>query len=227
MKSQISIVIPFHYLEPWHKSWLADLFARNLPSCEFLIVANGMPTVQLRALLELIPTSIYNYRLIFLPSNRGWGGAIIEGARQATTQYVCWLPSNGKINGEALEMFLANSRQGPRVLVKALRRRKIGMFSIKSLIAGLLHSALTLRGLLDSGGTPSLAATEFVAALPSQHLGPEFDAYVLLSAQKLGMEVSRIKTRYEDRNQGDSSWRTGFQSEFALFVRILKICWSR
>jgi GT2 family glycosyltransferase len=85
----VSVVI-VHWNRPVECSRTVHCFAGKSGISEITVVDNGSEAARVQELTSLLPT---NANLVFLPENRGWGGAINvalkDWLQNGTSRYLC------------------------------------------------------------------------------------------------------------------------------------------
>lgn len=218
MIKEITLLIPIHRVDDVTREWVSALLAIFLPVKEILLIDNASGAY--RELLEIAKAGENKVSVLKMENNVGWGGAVLAGAHQSNTELVAWVPSNGKVGPVALDTFLRTARRSENHLIKARRIRKFGLMRLKAGLAGFLHSILGSKNMFDSGGTPSLAPTDFLRSMDRSTFGPEFDALVMWRAHCHGLTIDRPRVPYTDSRVANSSWRSGVTAELRLFSLI-------
>ena len=212
---EVTLVVPVHRDSPETRRFLSDL-SRVWPDYwSVVVVDNGSGA-------DFTPSLKPGFRLLVLPVNVGYGGAVRSALASIQSRSVVWCPGNGKVSAEGLVSFTGRAVSAGALLVKAKRRGRLRRYAWKSFLAGLIHSFLLKINMFDSGGTPSLTQVNFLRQVCLGDDGPEFDAWIFFIAQRMGVTYTRVPVRYTDAGVGESSWRRGFHSEIALLAKILQ-----
>jgi hypothetical protein len=187
----------------------------------FLIVDNGTSTGELQNLVD--SHQLENTRCIILDRNCGFGGGILEGIKNVESSHVGWMPGNLRVEPrDAVSLWRSWRGEGPYRAVKAKRRGRDPIANLKTWAAGLLNSLFYARNLMDSGGTPTLAETQFMKDLAAiSPTGYEFEVFVMYAMRRSKIQISRPGVNYKNRKYGHSHWQTSIRSEFNLLVRML------
>jgi len=183
----------------------------------FLLVDNGSTKEEVRSILS---KKSQFWSSIRTEKNLGFGGGILFGIRRSGTEFVGWMPGNLKVDPREVAQVLTNQELKRTSFVKAERSGRIMSARAKTAFVGLIQSILLKSNMLDSGGTPTVCHKDFILKLNNPPDDYTFESYVLYSARKAGLKVSRPKITYGQRLFGESHWQRGFRSEVALMKKI-------
>jgi len=184
-------------------------------SLNILLIDNGStdPRIE-KCLMEV--EQLKQVQVFRLDKNLGFGGGIKHGLRMSSAPLVGWYPLNLKVHFNDVLAF-ANAIGQPRAeLYKAIRVRRPFLDSAKTLISGILLSAVSGRNLIDSGGTPTFIKAgnlKELDYLPDDYV---FELAVLNLARRSKWRVQRWQVPYGKRRYGKSHWQHGLYSEMRL-----------
>ena len=163
-----------------------------------------------------------NINFLAIPKNLGFGGGIKYLIDKIPNEYIGWMPGNYKVRPIELVKindFFENSPT--QVFFKAHRVARSKTAALKTLIGNGIISAIFLRNIQDSGGTPTIIHRNYRAILFS---GPDdfsFEAYCLYVASAKKWKICRLDINYLERAHGKSHWQKGMKSEIKLTMRIV------
>lgn len=185
---------------------------------EFLFVDNGSTD---EAVKELLTKKSSKHRSVRTENNLGFGGGILYGLDFCTTDYIGWMPGNLKVDPVEFVNLLKNTDLAKYQMIKARRVNRDRKAALKTLILGVVQSAILSKNMLDSGGTPTICRKDFIKSLRSAPKDYVFESYVLFQARKREYKIFRPKLSYRKRIYGSSHWQRGFLSEMRLTGAIL------
>jgi glycosyltransferase involved in cell wall biosynthesis len=191
----------------------------NHPNFRFIIVNNGSTDDRIHDFL------IHeNLEFITVKENLGFGGAILFGAQNVTTNWVAWMPGNLKVRPNDVLNFLSDFDFKPNVFVKAKRINRKRVDYLKTLIAGLIQSIILRTNMLDTGGTPTVCERSFLISLKNPPKDFVFESFTLFVARRQKMKIIRPGVPYGQRLYGVSHWQRGLKSEINLMRKIIRSC---
>lgn len=218
---KVTLILPLYQPSPESLAFVERVAEEATDHVVVLVLDNGCVPPLREGWISKI-TNHWNARNNRVDDNQGWGGAIVLGARMATTPYVAWAPTNGKLSSGGVLNFIQTALASEAEFAKASRVGRSSIFRIKAQVAGLFHSMILRTPMWDSGGTPTFCKRSFFLQEFSWPQGAAFDAFVLFQALRSGIPVHRITVGYMDFPAKQSSWRKGLGSEILLFLQIAR-----
>jgi GT2 family glycosyltransferase len=104
----ISVIIPYYEMQTYLEETLASVEAQSYPRIEVIIVDDGSPTAQARALLERVLHTPRRFRTrVIRKYNGGLADARNAGARLAKGEYLYFLDADDTLHPSALAAALA------------------------------------------------------------------------------------------------------------------------
>jgi glycosyltransferase involved in cell wall biosynthesis len=212
------IVVPVYNESQSLPVFIAQLVECQVDEVEFVLVDNGSTDADCSRLLAVGGAQWSSIRI---EANCGFGGAVVEAARQLDAEHVGWMPANLKVHPREAVKLARIAAQSPHAFVKASRRGRSVLANLKTVLAGIAQSLVARTVMLDTGGTPTICERTFLLSLPNPPQSVVFESYVLFMATRLGLEVKRPSVLYGERQYGSSHWQRGLRSEFRLLRDIL------
>ena len=214
-----TVVIPIYNDEKSLTVLLEEIEKSEFHDGLFLIVDNGSTNK-----LSLKPdgSKIPGVDLIRTELNLGFGGGIKFGLNKAETEWVGWMPGNLRVHPRELLSFRQIIRSNNFDFIKANRKGRSFLASLKTLGVGLIQSAITMRMMFDAGGTPTFMRKSLLHYLEHAPDDYVFESYVLFKARKFKLRIKRPKVIYGNRIFGHSHWQSGIKAEFKLSKNIFR-----
>jgi glycosyltransferase involved in cell wall biosynthesis len=215
--SNITLVIPIYNDAKSMAILVKKIETIREPFLRFLFVDNGSSP---KLHLDSPPEGSCEIALVRSDTNLGFGGGILYGIAQTTSNYVGWMPGNLKIDPCEVARMISHHNLEPNILLKASRSGRKIIPRVKTYFAGIVQSALLRKNMLDSGGTPTVCSREFISNLRNPPRDYVFESFVLYKARQMKMNIVRPNITYGTRVFGQSHWQRGLRSEVALLKLI-------
>jgi len=218
-KFLISIVVPC-YNESGAILNNIDL-AKNITSklpFEFIFVENGSNDNSSKIFDSVEASLPDSIRILRIQRNQGYGFGIKAGISECKGGFIGWTHGDGQTNlrdlEDAFDVIAKNPSTG---MVKGLRVSRSAHDKIMSFGLEVLISAVFFRKFSEVNAQPSIYKSEFLRPYLSyaNDLSFDIDAYVI--GRLRGANVQRIEVGFPPRQQGVSSWHSGFKSKI-LFI---------
>lgn len=211
----VSIVVPIYNDQKSLDEFCKVIGESTLRNVNFIFVDNGS-TVSID-----IPNK-EGFVLHRTEVNLGFGGGIQFGISKSETAWTGWMPGNMKVDPIDVLHLVFNLDLNESKVIKCRRSgRKIGA-RVKTYIAGCIQTILIGKRMFDTGGTPTIATTNFLNTLQNAPSDYVFESYVLYKARTSGQKIERPNMKYGQRKYGSSHWQKGFVSEIELMVKIIR-----
>ncbi len=199
---------------------LDDIRRYNIEDIDFYFLDNGSNNLEFTSWLLTIKDA--NIKILQVEKNLGFGGGAKYLLRTIPNDTRGYMPGNYKVRPESL-IKLSSVIAGNKNLevFKATRSGRPFVERLKTLTGGIVNSAYFGTNMLDSGGTPTLILAKHVEIFQN---GPEdfsYEAYIVYTARKLNLNLTRHPIQYGNRFHGSSHWQKGLKSEINLLFRIV------
>jgi len=214
-----SIVIPLYDEEECVEKCVVEMI-RGLDrdfagAYELILVVNGSRD-HTPEICERLAACYGCVRTVAVPVNRGYGGGIITGLREAGGRFVGFMCGDGQIAPDDLGRVMHEIAGGAWDLVKA-RRASRGDGTIRRLNSRVYNA---LFGLFlgtrspDINAMPKLWRREVAPLLDPTSTDWFIDAELMIKARYRGLRVREIPMRYLERSGGRSVVRVSTAFEF-------------
>ena len=218
--NKIGIGIPIYDDYENLKLILDEIKKLKIDYIDFYVLDNGSHKPRLEEYRSKYGGSNINF--FATPKNLGFGGGIKYLIDRIPNEYIGWMPGNYKVRpSELIKISDHFENLTTQVFFKAHRIARSKTAALKTLIGNGIISALFLRNIQDSGGTPTIIHRNYRTVLFS---GPDdfsFEAYCLYVARVKKWKIIRLDINYLERVHGQSHWQKGMKSEIKLTMRIL------
>ncbi len=214
----IVIVIPIYNDQKSAEILFKTIKENNKCGVKYVFVDNGS-----KIKLVLADESANNkIEIIRTDQNLGFGGGIQYGISKSESEFIGWMPGNLKIMPTDLDQYLSENLLKENEIIKFRRIGRSRKDYIKTWIAGILQSIVAKENMLDTGGTPTIAARKNVNKILPGPQGYEFESYVLFKFRKLKLKIKRPTISYGNRIYGTSHWQKGLKTEYLLMKKIIR-----
>ncbi len=216
-KLDINIIVPvFNEYENLKKFF--EIIDEKDPDLKkrFLFVDNGSTD---KNILKLLLKA--NVKYLQLDNNMGFGGGIKHGIINSSTEYICWMPCNLKIDPlDALNLIKNINILKTDTLYKSTRIKDSRVDAYKTILFSIAQSLILKKVVFDTGGTPTIVSREFFKKIDNFPDDYSFETYVYLKAKYDGLHFIRPKIKYGKRMFGKSHWQNGILSEVKFIMNI-------
>jgi hypothetical protein len=199
---------------------LDDIRSHNLNNIDFYFLDNGSNNSEFTNWLLTIYDE--NVKILQVEKNLGFGGGAKFILRTIPNNFRGYMPGNYKVRPESLLKLSSVIALDKNLEVfKATRSGRSFVERVKTLAGGIISSAYFGTNMLDSGGTPTLVSSKYVENFQN---GPDdfsYEAYLVYTARKLNLNLTRHPIQYGNRFHGSSHWQNGLKSEINLLFRIV------
>lgn len=220
--NSFQIIVPFYNDFKNFESFISSLQSKNLPNDTFIIVDNGSNTNEITEFYNNSPEEKHFYKVVRSENNLGYGGGIVFGAKFINSEYIAWMPGNLKLDPfEVYNLFSSLDSFEDFSLIKALRKNRPKIDTIKTLFFGIIASLWFRTKMLDSGGVPCLVSKKLFENSDNFPIDFSFDVFILYYFKMKKLDIFRPKISYNKRKYGTSHWQKGLKSEIKLLFKIL------
>jgi glycosyltransferase involved in cell wall biosynthesis len=162
-----------------------------------------------------------NIRFISVQPNRGYGGGIVAGLQETSTEYIGW--THADLQTPLRDCILAKSFADTGFdFVKGNRTGRPLIDHFFSLGMGILMSLLFQIRLREVNAQPTLMRRTFFMSWVNPPNDFSIDLYSLVMAKKRRLKIARFKVEFLKRLQGESSWNFSLMSRSKFISRTLK-----
>jgi glycosyltransferase involved in cell wall biosynthesis len=220
-----SIVIPCYNEEANIPRLLAGfaeaLKARDL---ELILVDNGSSDGTGQLLRRCAPDYPF-LRVVSCSPNRGYGGGIMAGLREARGDLTGW--AHGDMQYSPADILEAAERMRPfraeNVFLKGLRKNRTSADAFFT-AAMAAFASLTLRiPLRDINAQPTIFSRSLMEDWQDPPADFSLDLYAYAAAIRRGFKLLRREIPLADRKEGASSWNRGPLDRLRLSMRMVKV----
>lgn len=223
--AKLSIIVPC-YNEAENASFILEkfrvIYRPNL--FELIIVDDGSKDSTKKIFEEELLKPEYGFtRLISYQPNRGYGGAIITGLKNATGEILAWTHADLQTEPadviKAYELFV--SKNGKRVVKGRRIKRKFGDWCLTTGM-GIIASTVLGKKLLDINAQPKLFDRNFYNLMNNPPHDFSLDLYWLCLAQKNGYRILEVPVEFGKRIHGVSKSAPSFKGRLKTIWRTVK-----
>lgn len=225
-KPPLSIVVACHN-EAENIAPLLSRFAEAHQALDFeLIIVNDGSTDQTEQVVKrtLAEQNFGFARLISYPKNKGYGGAIMTGLREAKADLLAWTHADLQTDPldvvKAYKVFVDSPIK--HKIIKGRRiDRPLGP-TLFTLFMSTIASIVFRKALFDINAQPKLFDRRFYEKLINPPTDFSLDLYLLVMAKRLGYATQIIPVRFTKRLHGQSKWAATFSSKIKTIRRTIK-----
>lgn len=221
LNPEFSVVIPCYN----ESSSLAELMKKcntlaEISNGEFILVDNGS-TDDTKAILENLQNSNSFVKVVFVPTNQGYGFGILKGLEAAKAPIVGWTHADLQTDPADVLRAIDKFQENEKIFLKGKRYAR--PVSDRIFTAGMsLFESLILKGKYrDINGQPTLFTSELMETWQNPPHDFSLDLYAYASAKKNGYRFVRIPVIFDARKYGKSSWNFGIFSRLRLIMKTL------
>tara|TARA_A100001035_G_scaffold270525_1_gene257719 strand:- start:564 stop:1286 length:723 start_codon:yes stop_codon:yes gene_type:complete len=203
----------------------------NDKDIDFVLVDNGSTD----ASKTIINAATKQYSFIhgcFVSENIGYGFGIISGIRKALQlnqhEFIGWTHADLQIPLDTLleanillDQLSANHKD---IYIRGRRKNRPFLLDIVFTQLMAAYTSLIHQNIYwDITGQPVLTNKNFLKKILNEAPnGFSFDAYTFIKAKKLNSKIIRFNVSFIDREQGQSSWNSGFFSKLKMSTYYMK-----
>ena len=220
-----SIIIPC-YNESGNLKKLVKLLSKvpKKYKVEFILVENGS-TDNSRDIFEnsLVLDGKY-IKSVYVDCNQGYGYGIIQGLKKATGKYVGWIHADLQYNPLALVPFFnyLDKQDGEYFLLKGKRKNRKLVEHIFTFGMGIFDSLLFRKKMANVMAVPVIFNRELLDYIDDFPKDFCIDIFVYVLALKKKYNVVHLPIYLKNRENGCSSWNTGFISRIKQSIKMIK-----
>lgn len=188
-----------------------------------LLVNNGSTDATAEVVQELLP-SYPSVRVVTLQPNQGYGGGIIEGLRQANSDYIGWTHADLQTDlGDVSRAYDLLSRQGfaEDVFIKGHRRGRPLSDEVFTVGMSIFESLYLGAHLWDINAQPNIFSRSFFQSWSNPPTDFALDLYALYWAHQKRLRLVRFDVHFPPRRHGTSKWNTGLAAKKKFIQRTL------
>ena len=205
----------------------AQLFSLSTSQFQLVIVNNGSTDNSQKVLEELRQSSFSQwFRVVELPTNRGYGGGIYAGLKSTTAPWVGFSHADLQCAPEdafrALKIAMGlESEVQKRVLVQGRRKGRSLIDWITSRGYELAVGIFWGFWCFDLNAQPKVFQRQLIDQLRNPPMGIIFDAFVLKRAHIASFKRVAIPVLVKSRKHGESSWAKGFSQRWKTYRKVI------
>lgn len=185
--------------------------------CEFLILDNG----SMDDTWSILNSHKNNdaIKISRIEKNLGYGYGIRKGLQLLDSEYVGWIHGDLQTELEVLRVVIP--RLKPSHFFKGMRKNRNPLEKAISISMAWLVSSLLQEKMKDINAQPMIFHRRHLDILVSSPNDFNFDLYIYYSLIKKGIQEERIKTKFNRRRHGKSSWNYGLLSKYEMSKKVL------
>ena len=196
-----------------------SIYVQSERNISFILVNNG--SVDESA--EILESKKYDNGAIHSVSvdpNRGYGGGILAGLSETTSEYVGWTHADLQTPlSDILKAYKFLSSQD--VFVKGARKKRPIVDQLFTLGMSGFESLLFRKVLTEINAQPTVFHRSNLQNWTTPPADFSLDLYALVSAKQKRLSIIRFPVAFEKRSNGKSSWNTGFRSRIKFIKRTV------
>ncbi|GFP25038.1 hypothetical protein HKBW3S25_00488 [Candidatus Hakubella thermalkaliphila] len=218
MPALVSLVLPFYNEEASVAKVISDVHAalgKAGVSFEIIAVENGSRDATGEILAEL-EKQYKELRIVHVRVNQGFGYGIMQGLSVCAGDIVGFMPGDGQVDPSVVLEILQRMEDTGAEVGKARRvvhhdgwQRRFISRSYNLLMRFLFGLPTD-----DTNGHPKLLTRRAYSAMHLRSHDSFLDAEILLKAQRLGVRVCEVNTKFHKRETGRSTVRLTTCVEF-------------
>ncbi len=223
---KLSIIVPC-YNEGANVALLLEAYAMVItrPDIELVLVNNGSTDGTAEVLASLTSTYARFLNVVTVPVNQGYGYGILAGLRAATGEHIGW--THGDLQTPPRDVIaglnLIESNDTPKNLyVKGARKGRPLFDQFFTFGMSIFETIYLGTWLYDINAQPNIFHRSFFESWSNPPHDFSFDLYVLYTAKKAGLTVTRFPVPFLARIHGHSNWNTGLKSKWKFIKRTMK-----
>ena len=235
---KLSIVIPL-WNEEKNIDALVEMISKSpliLNGIAYIYLINNGSSDRTGELVKEYASRYSWVKSIQLGVNQNYGGGIQEGLKNATTEYLGFIPGDLQVNIQDVQKvweFLeskVNETKNPRILVKGNRTVRKDGFNTRFVSGVYTFLANLILGLhvKDINALPKIFHRDLLSLLPSEKVKTfVFDSQVLVAAHYNKWPIYEVPVVFHARREGISSWSGKriqvYINSFKLLFKVRKL----
>lgn len=196
-----------------------SIYLQSEKNISFILVNNGSIDDSAR-LLESVKYDKGAIHPVTVFPNRGYGGGILAGLSEATSEYVGW--THADLQTPLSDVLKASTfLTTQNVYVKGVRSKRPVVDQLFTLGMSGFESLLFRKVLTEINAQPTILHRSSLQNWVSPPADFSLDLYSLVNAKQKGLSIIRIPVTFERRSSGKSSWNTGLRSRIKFIKRTV------
>lgn len=190
---------------------------------EIILVDDGSRDGSAKILKEL-SGSFSRFRVITNETNQGYGGAILEGLKNAEGEYIGWMHGDLQTSFDDVLTALKtieSAGEPKNIYVKGTRKGRPFFDEIFTFSMGIFESLLLNRWLFDINAQPNIFHRSFFDSWTNAPRDFSLDLYAMYTARIQNLNIIRIPVVFPPRKFGESHWNTGFRAKLKFIKRTI------
>lgn len=220
-----SIVIPC-YNEGGNLKKLVELL-KKIPKrykVEFILVENGSKDNSRDIFEHELKLDGKYIKSVYVDCNQGYGFGIIQGLKKASGKYVGWIHADLQYNPLDLLPFFdyLDKQQNTYYLLKGKRKNRKLVEHIFTFGMGFFDSLLFFKKMSNVMAVPVIFNKDLLSYIEEFPEDFCIDIFVYVLALKKKYKVVHLPIYLRARENGCSSWNTGFVSRVKQSIKMMK-----
>jgi glycosyltransferase involved in cell wall biosynthesis len=182
-----------------------------------IIIVNDGSKDRTGEIADRLAAEIPRVRAVHNKPNRGYGGALARGFREATKDFIFYTDGDGQFDFTEIEKLLPLLDQYDIVSAYRMDRKDPFMRKINAFCWGKLVSLIFWMRIRDIDGAFKIYPRKFIDEIDMLSTGALIDTEMLARAKRLGYSVGQIGVHHYPRTAGQ---QTG--ANFRVILRAFK-----
>jgi glycosyltransferase involved in cell wall biosynthesis len=195
---------------------------------QFLIVNNGSTDESSKILSEAGLSKDIQY--LNLLENVGYGGGILKGLKEATTDFVGWTHADLQTQLSdiyfAIEILELHKNEAGTLIIKGRRKNRQLWPLLFSNSMSVICSFLLKADLRDINAQPTVISRSMFAEHNYVLTNFSFDLEAYYVAKKNDSKEYRFEVDFLERVWGKSKWDSGLRSRIRFAINVVQSCFT-
>lgn len=189
-----------------------------------LVLVNNGSTDNSEIILSKLINNYPHATFINLKKNLGYGGGILAGLKYCKGNIIGW--THADLQTDPLDAVVAfkkyYSKNNKNFYVKGNRQNRPLKDQFFTFGMSIFESLLLKKIIYDVNAQPTIFPKDFYESWENPPTDFSLDLYSYYLALKKGLEIKKIKVKFEERIAGKSHWNKGLVSKVKFILRTLK-----
>ena len=222
---KLSIVVPA-FNEEKNIPSLIEAFAKVFKmhnDIQIIFVENGSDDNSKQVFIEeLEKYKNYNFKIVFLGKNKGYGHGIKSGLKASEADYVGWTHADMQTNPKDILKSLSYLENGKKVFIKGYRRGRSLSENFFSFFMGVFETILFQKLIYEINAQPTIFHRSLLDDFEEMPDDFSIDLFSYITAKKKNFIFKRIRVNFPKRIHGESSWNRGLEDVLKFSIRTIR-----
>lgn len=223
---ELSIIIPCYNESKSIKNLLykCESSVANFKNIEFIFVDNGSTDNTYSVFKNLSSVFSFNYKVLSVKKNLGYGGGIIHGLNNSSGKFLAWTHADLQTDPvDVVNAFLINKTRllKENVIIKGKRKNRSYFDDFFTKGMSLISSIILNSKLHDVNAQPKVFSKIFYKKLKNPPHDFSLDLFFLFEANRMNYKIINYDVLFNNREFGIAKGGGSFHGKIKLIYRTL------